>query len=197
MCDMASSRRAGQRKQVRQQRLMKHIGFTERDLDNIADWQPVMRRPPRRLSYGQKKLINYASSIILVIGAAVVSNIISVEIFALVALSVLIFLFILPFGAVRVADYAAYLRSKSADVRVESVEGILTHSPGRVLRTERGRYSTRSFYDIPDVFQITVGDMTFDVSENVYDAFESGLPYRLYFTAGSRTLVAAEVLLPD
>ena len=84
------------------------------------------------------------------------------------------------------------------DFQVESVEGIVTRSHGFLRGTGKRRnpYLNASFPK-PDFYRLTIGDMTFDVLADTYDAFEDGLPYRLHFTSRTHRVVAAEVLLPD
>lgn len=87
-----------------------------------------------------------------------------------------------------------WLMRRFYDHAYESIDGKLSRS--EVQRTERVKRDGQHVEEQHTYYQVQVGDMLFEVSKNVYNAFEAGLPYRVFYSLGSHRIVAAEVLIP-
>lgn len=168
-----------------QQRLEEALGFTEHHLDNLERWRPVPQTLPQTLPL---RLSFRFADVAL---AGVFALLLLTLMIARVPFAIILLITVVAFLAVTYPNLPRVLshqRSIRIGHRIETIEGMLTKSAANMDGIPAGPL---------DHFQITIGDVVFDVPQNVHAAFEDGVPYRVYFMTGNHAVVAAEVLLPD
>lgn len=179
------------RKYELEQRLQNGIRFNEGDIEQLLQRnQPLQPVPFRKPSIPNEVRLFEAFGFLIGLITYLLWRETASQ-FAQLLLTLIIFL--LAISAVAYVLYFIWInRVLLVRIRPDSIETI----EGIVIRTEVPGWSL--FGNVPPVqLDVNIGDMRFHVSQSVYDAFESGVPYRLYYSTGSRHILAAEVLLPD
>jgi hypothetical protein len=160
--------------------LMSALSFTERDLRSnqegeLSDSQVERLRRERSAYLGRSAIVLSISPVAGIYAVAEAGRLLhsAVPLLLLVALAL--------------GCYALYvwlrLRRLDGDLRsgyAAYVEGAARRSTSHDPTRGQHRYT------------LTVGDLRFEVSKRVYDAFEDDQRYRVYYTPNTQTLLSAE-----
>jgi hypothetical protein len=166
----------GARKRRQQQRkLMSALNFNEYSLDLMLNSPSVVARNSR-IQRQLSKAVGGGFGLVLIAFALWFELKIPV-------LGLLLLILLVVFVAASIAYLAQPAETPVQHQSVESVEGPLL----RLHDTdETGQ----------DRFRLKIVDAEFEVSKDVYAAFDMNAAYRLYYTLDTHDIVAAEVLIP-